>query len=380
MALIKLLILDDDDEYSFNLCNFLTHHYSEKLLVNYCSSAFNVEEWIKKIDPDILLVCDKYYDQINGFHKTKILFTSGKISSHSTHLTQIYKYKDANKIAGDIINSYINAGNILSSSKEKITRTIAVYSASGNVGKTSVALGVSSICSLSGRSVFYLNLEQFQTTSLFFSNNGDYSFSDIIYLAKEKDKNLVSKVMTMGCRHPETNISYFSQPGNILEINDLTSGDIGCILDSLKECGQYDLVVIDMDSRLDENTLKVFEMADDILYIFTEDEICLHKTDFFISNMEKLSFKLYQTSYLINKIQFIANKVSTQTLHSSNNSFQKQKVISQIPFLGNATSIKKFSKLNGESEKIYASFKEIAKNMFKQGITEDSRFEAGINK
>ena len=33
MALIKLLILDDDDEYSFNLCNYLTHHYSETRVI-----------------------------------------------------------------------------------------------------------------------------------------------------------------------------------------------------------------------------------------------------------------------------------------------------------------------------------------------------------
>lgn len=375
MALIKLLILDEDDEYSSNLCKYLTHNYSEKLLVNYCSNAFNIEEWIKKIDPDILLVCEKFYNYVDGyFQKIKILFSSGKIKSDLKDITQIYKYKDVNKIAGDIINSYINAGNTISATKEKTTKTVAVYSASGNAGKTSVALGVSSLCSLSGLTVFYLNLEQFQTTGFFLSNNNDYSLSDIIYYAKEKDKNLVSKILTMGCKHPASNINYFREPNNAFEINDLFPEDIELILDGIKECGQYDLIVIDMDSRLDENTLKVFDIADDILYIMTEDEICLHKIGIFINNIEKLSGKLNQTSYLSSKFQFIANKVSIQTLHSSQESFLNLKVLSKIPFDNNLTSISKFFKLNGESERIYSSFKEIAGRYIKRRL---NNFETG---
>lgn len=369
MALIKLLIMDEDDEYSFNLCKYLTHNYPEKLLVNYCGNVFNIEEWIKKIDPDILLVCEKFYNYVDGyFQKTKILFSSGKIKSDLKNVTQIYKYKDVNKIAGDIINSYINAGNTISATKDKTTKAIAVYSASGNVGKTSVALGISSLCSLSGLSVFYFNLEQFQTTSFFLSNNNDYSLSDIIYYAKEKDKNLASKITTMGCKHPVYNINYFREPNNVFEINDLFPEDIELILDSLKECKQYDLIVIDMDAVLNENTLKVFDIADEILYIMTENDICLHKIEIFINSIEKLYGKLNQTSYITSKFQFIANKVSIQTLHSSQESSLNFKILSKIPFDNNLTSMGKFFKLNGESERIYSSFKEIAGRYIQRGI------------
>lgn len=136
MALIKLLILDDDDEFSFNLCNFLTHNYSETFLVNYYNNSYKIEEWIKKIDPDIILICEKYYNQVtNHFKKNLIILTTGTNSVGLSDIFSIFKYKDANKIAGDIINFFTKAGNIIKQTKEKATKTIAIYSAAGNVEK-----------------------------------------------------------------------------------------------------------------------------------------------------------------------------------------------------------------------------------------------------
>ncbi len=358
MSLIKLIILDDDDEYSFNLCNFLTHNYPETLLVNYCSNAYSIEEWIKKIDPDIVLTCEKYYYQIlKHFTKPIVLLTSGKNSSGLSDIPSIPKYKDINKIAGDIINTFTNTGNILSASKETSTRVISVYSASGNVGKTSVAKGISSICSLSGLSVFYLNLEQFQSTSLFFSSNAEYSFSDLIYYAKEQDRNFVSKIAAMRCQDSATNVYFFKQAENPFEMNELMPLDISYIIKNLKDCGQYDLVVIDMESRLDSCTLEVFQAVDEVLYVFTDEEICLHKTNFFLDSLGKLSNSSNQYTFLAHKILYVANKVSNQDLPLSKKIISHLAPISLIPFSNNMSI--KFN-LMGGPETTYNSFKEIA--------------------
>ncbi|MDF2988689.1 MAG: ATPase involved in chromosome partitioning [Eubacterium sp.] len=363
MSLIKLIILDDDDEYSFNLCNFLTHNYPETLLVNYCSNAYNIEEWIKKIDPDIILTCEKYYYQIlKHFIKPIALLTSGKNSSSLSEIFSIHKYKNVNKIAGDIINSFTNDGNILNSSKETTTKVISVYSASGNVGKTSVAIGICSICSLSGLNVFYLNLEQFQSTSLFYSNNTEYSFSDLIYYAKAQDKNFISKIAAMRCQEPGTNVYFFKQADNPFEINELLPVDISFITNNLKDCGQYDLIVVDMESRFDSCTLEVFQAVDEVLYILTDEEICLHKTNIFLDSLGKLSNSSNQYTFLAHKILYVANKVSNQGLPLSK-IMAHQKIISSIPFSSNIMSIN--FNLMGGPETIYNSFKDIAARYLK---------------
>lgn len=361
MALIKILLIDVDDEYSFNLCNFLTHNYSETLLVNYCSNAYSIEEWIKKVDPDILLTCEKYYYQVQDyFHKSIIILTTGTSSLDLGNVISINKYKNVNKIAGDIINSFIDAGNIIKSSKEKSTKIVSVYSAAGNVGKTSIALGVSSICSRSGLSVFYLNLEQFQSTEIFFSGISEYSLSDVIYYAKERDRNLASKLSTVRCQDPASNLYFFKETNNAYDLCELVSEDMEYIIKSFRESAQYDLVVVDMDSQFNKNSMKMFELADEIIYVFTDEEICLHKTKLFVDNIKILSNSFAENTFLAHKFIYVANKVSNQA-PSVPVQHQVNKVFSYIPFDLNFTSLKSHFLQSGGPEIINNSLKEIAK-------------------
>lgn len=361
MALIKLFIFDDDDEYSFNLCNFLTHHYSETLLVNYYNNSYKIEEWIKKIDPDIILVCEKYYSQIcNQFKENLIILTPGTNSAYLADVPAINKYQDTNQIAGNIINFFTKSSNLIVHKGDKTAKIVAVYSAAGNTGKTSLATGISTICSYSGLSVFHLNLEQFPSTGVFLSDSSEYSIADIIYYAKEQDKNLISKISTMSCKDIASNVHYFKEANNSFEINEMLPQDIESILYTMKLSGLYDLIVIDMDSQLNDNTISIFNMADEILYIFTNEEICLHKTKLFIENIKILSNRTIHSTFFAHKIQYVANKVSKQALQSFN-SLQDVNIISKIPLDLSFNSVKTLFKSNGGPEMIKNALKEIAR-------------------
>lgn len=359
MSLIKLMILDDDDDYSFNLCNFLTHNFPETLLVSYCSNSYNIEEWIKKIDPDIVLTCEDYYPEVKEhFVKTIYILSSGTTGSSFSDIPSIYKYKEVDKIAGDVIHGFISTGNIIKKTKEKITKVIAVYSASGSVGKTSIALGISSFCSLSGLKVFYLNLEQFQSTNFFFSCNAEYSLSEIIYYVRQRDKNLVSKLPALKCQDSPTNIFYFKETRHPFDINDLLPGDIEFLINTLTECGQYDLIVIDMDSKFDSNSIEIFTAADEVIYIITDEEICLHKTKIFMESLSMLSNSSGQYSYLSHKFLYVANKVSNQDLPLFPQILSEENFISKIPF-NEIIKSKKFCIMGGP-EAIYDPLRKIA--------------------
>ncbi len=360
MALIKLLLFDDDYEYCLNLCNYLTHNFKETLIVNSFSNTCSIQQWIEKIDPDIVLTSEVYYNQIqNYFKKNVIILTTGTNSVQYADQVTIYKYKDVNQIAAEIINTFTKEGNIIRTTKEKTLKIIAVYSAIGNVGKTTISLGVSKICSYSGLSVFYLNLEQFQSTNTLYPKNSEYSISDLIYYVKERDRNLSSKISSISCKTPITNLYYFNEPNNVFELDEITPQDIEFIITSIKDCGQYDLLVIDMESHLNRNSLKVFEIADEILYVFTEEEICLHKTKLFIDSISMLSNNMPNNTFIAHKLIYVANKVSKQALQS-NQSFLDLKITSQIHFQQGFMSLSNLAKVNGGPEIYNSVFKELA--------------------
>ena len=357
MSLIKLIIMDDDDEYSFNLCSFLTHNYSDSLFVNYCSNSCKIEEWIEKHNPDIILTCEKnYYDIRKKFDKTIILLSRGANPTHLKDIPTIYKYSNINKLAGIIIDNFINSGNIIKSIKEKTAKIVSVYSASGSVGKTTVARILSSTCSLIGLKVFYLNLEQFQFTNLNFSSNNDYSLSDILYYVREKDKNLSTKLIPMRCQDNSSNVFFFMSPNNPFEINDILPEDIEFLLKTLQK--EYDLIVIDLDSHINNTILEVFNISDEILYILENEEICLHKTSIFLEGLSKLPSSSNQYTYLLQKIVYVANKVSNQGLPLFQKFLPKEKILSEIPFHENL-KFHKFSIMGGP-EILNDSFKKIA--------------------
>ncbi|AEY65732.1 ATPase [Clostridium sp. BNL1100] len=360
MALIKLLIIDDDNEYSINLCNFLTHSYSETFAVYYCRDHNDINNNIKKIAPNVILSSEKYYSEIKKHTNIDLILLSSLKNPETTSETDyIYKYKDVNQIAVEIINIHTTTGNKIYSTGGKNTKVISVFSAAGTVGKTSLALAVSSICSFTGLSVFYLNLEQFQSTGIFFNGNTQYSFSDIIYFAKEKDKNLVTKIPAICSRENDSGVYYFSQTNNVFDIKEMLPEDIDFIVSAIKDCGYYDLVMIDMDSQLNENTMKVFEKSDEILYVITKEESCLHKTKLFINSIDILSKSFQNKALLKNKIKYIANKVSQQALLSDKFCLE-QELMSQIVYDSDFPSLNNLSKFNGGSEMILNSFRDIA--------------------
>lgn len=359
MSLIKLIIMDDDDEYSFNLCSFLTHNYSESLLVNFCSNSSKIEEWIEKHNPDLILTSEKhYYDICKKFDKTIILLSKGSNPTDLKDIPTIYKYSNINKLAGMVIDKFTSSGNIIKNIKEKTAKIVTVYSASGCVGKTTIARILSSICSLTGLKVFYLNLEQFQFSNFNFTCYNDYSLSDVLYYVREKDKNLSTKLIQMRCQDNSSNVFFFMTPNNPFEINDILPEDIDFLLKILQNSGEYDLIVIDMDSHINNTTLEVFHISDEILYILENEEICLHKTNIFLEGLSKLSSSSNQLTYLLQKIVYVANKVSNQGLPLFKKILPKEKILSEIPFHENF-KFHKFSIMGGP-EILNDSFKKIA--------------------
>jgi hypothetical protein len=101
-------------------------------------------------------------------------------------------------------------------------------------------------------------------------------------------------------------------------------------------------------------------MADEILYIFTNEEICLHKTKLFIENMKILSNRTIHSTFFAHKIQYVANKVSKQALQSSN-SHLNVNLTSTIPLDLCFNSVKTLFKTNGGPETIKNALKDIAR-------------------
>jgi cellulose biosynthesis protein BcsQ len=373
MSNIKLLILDDDNDYSNNLSTFLTHNYSQIFIVSQLNNNLSdLENCIKQSNADIILTTESYYYRIKKvFNKIIIILSTGMDSLNCSNCPSIFKFTDANKIAAELTAVYANEGHILLNKNSRKGMVVCVYSAAGNIGKTTISLGISSLCAGLGLSVFYLNLERCQSTGLILEDNNEYSFSDIIYYAKCSDGNFNSKVFSMTSFDNNYNIHYFKSPNNSFEMEELTPDNIKTIISCLKESGQYDLIIVDMDSQFNSNAVEAFNISDEILYIINDTEICLHKTKLFLNDLNL--FSQGSNTFLAHKIFYVANKVYSRQALLSETSFLNDynpagiKILSYLPLIVNNNTISMLIKINGGPEIMNSGLREISLRYMVQG-------------
>lgn len=166
-----------------------------------------------------------------------------------------------------------------SNSANGSTSVISVYSASGGIGKTTLALQLAQQAGLRGVRVFYLNLEQWNATSLWFGAEGGDDFSQMLYTLQTQPDKAFVRLTELRKRHSTMKIDYLSPSSNAEERLSLTGDHVKSLIQAITGIGQYDLVIVDMDSRLDSLHHEVFAASDYTLWLVNEQAVVQRKTE-----------------------------------------------------------------------------------------------------
>jgi len=155
---------------------------------------------------------------------------------------------------------------------------IAVYSAAGGIGKTMLSLQLARQAGVRGMRVFYLNLEQWNATSLWLGDEGPEDFPQMLYTLQAQPDKSSLRLSELCKRHPTLQMDYFAPGGNADELLSLSASQTGKLIRTIAGAGQYDLVLIDLDSRFEELHHAVLQMADHTLWLVSGEGGVLRKT------------------------------------------------------------------------------------------------------
>jgi len=260
---IKLLIASPDIDYVEHLSNVLSEKHSDTFDISVCSSTEHLSNMLNSNKFDVALIEPIFVSTINADSVRLLLMLMDESSNTEDYsgAKRIRKYQRISSIAGNVLENYaeVSTGvNSFDSSKARIT---AVWSPSGGSGKTTVALAFAANSVLSGKSVVYLNLECFSSTSVYFKNSGRS-----ISKAFEKLESNVHLFLA-GIRQQDSSsgISYFCEPENYDDMNILSKEDIETIVGA---CATgVDELIVDLSSQCDERVQKIFEIANTVLLV-----------------------------------------------------------------------------------------------------------------
>lgn len=164
---------------------------------------------------------------------------------------------------------------------------IGICSASGGAGKTVLALHAARQAAATGKRVFYLNLELWNASGEWIGRrrssaaprpeDGEDAFSRLLYTIKSSPASAAARLAEARERDTRLLIDYLPPCPYPEERLSMTADDAVKLIDCVSASKEYDLVVTDFDSGLDELNRAVLERCDRIWWLVPDQAAARRK-------------------------------------------------------------------------------------------------------
>ena len=207
-------------------------------------------------------------------------------------------------------------------------------SVQGGCGTSAAAAAYALRMAKEGKKIFYLNLQKFGSSNLYFTGEGTMSFSDVIYALKSRKSNLLIKIESTLKTDP-SGVDFFSDCRNAFDMIELKDDEIVSLIQAIGQVGEYEEIVVDLSGDLTERQLKLMQdYADSVIYICDGTMTGIRKFEKFCETIRVIEER--KEVQIMNKIQLLYNR------YSSKNSMQMEKL--PVSLLG---GIHRFENVSG---------------------------------
>lgn len=261
---IRLLIATGDSGYAEHLSRVLADKYAGIFEVGVCSAVERLAGLLTNNKYDAALIEPSFAGSADlGSIRLPLLLCdeSPLHARNAENVGKVKKYQRISNIAGIVLESYAELGTGAYGFSENRAHITAVWSPCGGTGKTTVALAYAARKVAAGKQTTYLDLEDFSSTSAYFVEHG----KSISTVFEKLEADVPMMLLGIRQRDSGTGITYFCGPDNYDDMNILTADDLAVLIQS---CAMNaDEVVVDLSSRCDEKTWKIFDLAATVLLV-----------------------------------------------------------------------------------------------------------------
>ena len=311
---IKLAILEKDVHYLRRIASVLETKYADKFEV-YSFTDPNIA--LSSLDGtkiDVLVANDAFDIDTDKLPKRCSFAYFADTSDISTIKEQraICKFQKVELIYKQILSLYSEkAGSISGLNFDDDNVKIFLFaSPCGGVGTSSMAAACAQYFAAQGMRVLYLNIEKFGSSDTFFSADGQFDMSDVIFALKSKKANLSLKLESSVKQDPK-GVFFYSQSKIALDMQELNSEEVIRLISELKLTGSYDYIVIDADFTIDKDYLQICRQAHALVWVGDGSEIS--DTKIFRAYAALSALEQNEDLPLVNRIYLIYNKFSNKT-------------------------------------------------------------------
>lgn len=302
---IRAAILDGDKTYVSRFFDILNNNYSNKIEIHAFTSENSLINFLKSNKIEILLINEEIKLNIELDHKIIVLKLVEK-NSIENQSNSILKYQKISLIYKEILNAYSqNYKGLMLNNKNFSTYIISFMSSGTGSGTSTLASALALNLARKGIKTLFLDLQSFATINSIFNAEGKFSMSEIIFAIKSNKIDIATRLES-AIKIDKSGVFFYDPCKNPLERNEITADDLIKLLNALREFGDYEYIIIDIDFLVNETCLNLLKHSNRVFFVINTTEENQLKLSGIIKSIELISKK--NNEIYTDKINFIYNK------------------------------------------------------------------------
>ena len=270
---MNLIVADSNMDYAARLSAVIAQSYKQSFSIKVFSVEQKLVQFLHKNSADVLLVDLSLANVIaesNNIGLVLVLVEDNELllDIRLKDYQIINKYQRVSKIVQRIFDYYADSspGSFYTLKTRETSKVIVCFSPGGGVGKSTIAIAMSCKYTMLGHRSFYLNLEKFSSTGVFFKAGPGKGMSELLKCLHQ-GSDLELKIKSLCRQDTATGVLFFNQPDNILDIEAVTVDDLRQIISELISCGLCDYLIVDTSADISATNIELFDMADQLVII-----------------------------------------------------------------------------------------------------------------
>ncbi len=294
----NLVVCDKDSRYANGLAENISERKELALHVYVCTGMSRAGKFMEERPPDIFIVDESFSQKERQAMQASQVFvlTKDGCKDLAENEKEIFKFQSADKILGDVFETYYNRTNssILKTIKKPKQRLIAVYSPIHRIGKTTFALSLGEELAKSEK-VLYLNLEAFPDVNNRLPKVEGKNLGDLLYYMRQDVQDVAMRLISMIEKRGELDV--LPPILNHSDLRGVTSEDWKALIEQVLNDTAYETVILDLSDGI-QGFFQLLDGCDQIYMPILEDEISRAKVKQFEYNL-----RLHQLMDMKDKIR-----------------------------------------------------------------------------
>lgn len=261
---IKVIIVDQDTNYTSHMLQVFQTRYADKVEMRVFSDVNSFYANIREAYADLVLYSSNLQLDTAELPESVVIGCLCEQSGIEEigGVSAICKYQKVDILYKLMLGLFAEkASDMKLKTSGNLVHVTLFTSVQGGCGTSAAAAAYALRMAKEGKKIFYLNLQKFGSSNLYFTGEGTMSFSDVIYALKSRKSNLLIKIESTLKTDP-SGVDFFSDCRNAFDMIELKDDEIVSLIQAIGQVGEYEEIVVDLSGDLTERQLKLMILTE----------------------------------------------------------------------------------------------------------------------